>query len=35
MRLSQNYYPVKTKLQGNQKHIAIAILKDTQYFHAV
>jgi len=27
MRLSKNYYPLKTKLQGNQKHIAIPILK--------
>jgi hypothetical protein len=27
MRLSKNYYPAKTKLQGSQKHIATAILK--------
>jgi hypothetical protein len=27
MRLSKNYYPVKTKLQGSQKNGAIAILK--------
>jgi hypothetical protein len=27
MHLSKNYYPAKTKLQGSQKHIAIAILK--------